>query len=368
MKPLRRLGIGYIATISGIEFTNIALYFVIGSYYGLLGIILIAILMLPIIYLQEFITYLSIKKKSNMYSLMKNYAHRVVPIYYMSIYISSSLIAFINLYVLSIIYSNIFGGSWLGYILLLIISLYLIETRNSYVSRFEKTLVYLSVFLTLYLVSAARIIIIKGFSIPLMGSRELTPYVLIALFGALASPYSLVLQEDSRDSSDLLLGYLYGVLIGSSIAITGYFMYSSSGGFSILSLLRIMNNDMLTMYLIIAGLSATVFLATLSVMRVNDVIFRRLSLSRNHGVHGYMDLFTYIIYSIILSLYSRFSSYTVINAVIDMSFIVGVFTGLNIVLLLALYARCEKEKNLDWFLNFAGLSSITVVFILALFF
>lgn len=367
MKPLRRLGIGYIATISGIEFTNIALYFVIGSYYGLFGIILIAILMLPIIYLQEFITYLSVKKKSDMYSLMRNYVRRVAPIYYVSIYVSSSLIAFINLYVLSTIYSNIFGGSWLGYMLLLIISLHLIGTRNSHIPRFEKILVYLSVFLTLYLVSAVRLMVMNGFSISFTRSHELTPYVLIALFGALASPYSLVLQEDSRNSDDLLLGYFYGVLIGSSIAITGYFIYSS-GGFSILSLLQAMNNDMLTIYLIMAGLSATVFLATLSVIRVNQIIFRRLSPSSSHGVHGYMDLFTLILFSIILSLYSRFSSYTVINAVVDMSFIVGVFTGLDIVLLLILYVRCEKEKNLDWFLNFAGLSSVTAVFILALFF
>ncbi len=81
------------ATLSGIEVTNIGLYLVVGRYYGYLGLILIAVLFIPMIYLQETISYL------------KSINNKVVPggvsgfSYYVSALIGSIFILLINSYV-----------------------------------------------------------------------------------------------------------------------------------------------------------------------------------------------------------------------------------------------------------------------------
>ncbi len=310
------------ATLSGIEVTNIGLYLVVGRYYGYLGLSLIAILFIPMIYLQETISYL------------KTINREVVPrgvsslLYYTFALIGSLFILLINSYVYASILHSLFHIPIFATLFFYLIIVFIISNNEAVNKRVLELFVYGSLFLTIYVVSAFFVVYTKGFPQELP-SEYPSIYVLIALFGALSSPYSLIIQEDSNSLSDLLISYFYGVLVGLAIGILGFY---DTGSDSVFDLFAGVEYNYVLMYLLLAGLTSTVILSSISIFTTLKRIVYKMGI-RGRGGYRY-EVYTILVSYILLVAYNFMNSDDILDLITDFSFITGVSVMVLVLLLI----------------------------------
>ncbi|ADI32258.1 hypothetical protein Shell_1157 [Staphylothermus hellenicus DSM 12710] len=266
-------GPGLIAAISGIELTNIVLYMFFGAVYGFYSIIFISVMFLATIYIQQTITLLYVSLGKRLSSLIRSLSKDLFSLYRILIYISSNLILLVNILVLTYIYYLMFGGSWIPYIIVFITIMFSLANTYRFKSV-EKVLGILSILLLTYLAALVYLVINNEAStiinLSSIGARYSHYALIAALWGSIASPYSLMIQEDARSTNDLLPAYIFGVLIGTSIA---YYSYLSGINPSDIRMLIYLPLDpALSSKILLVGITATVILASISILLTSSAI------------------------------------------------------------------------------------------------
>ncbi|MCD6300658.1 MAG: hypothetical protein J7L82_01145 [Staphylothermus sp.] len=276
MNPLKNLRAGFIATISGIEITNILLYALFGYYYGLTSVFYIGVMFLASIFVQQVLALAQYVTRSKTIDLLKTKSKKLYYLYTISLYSASNILLLANLLFISMLYEKLLGGSWIAYSILILILVFSITSSKINKTRVEKILIYLSFLLLIY--PLVFIIDIVDYSIlhthmPLSINsvkEGFSSYILLsALWGAMASPYSMVIQEDSSNINELWYGFLFGTIIGFSISLHFYINQIPVNGIS--SLLNLPYSA-ITSKLIIIGLTSTVVLALMSIFVSNSAL------------------------------------------------------------------------------------------------
>ena len=255
-KIMKNLGPGFIAVLSGIELTNVFMYMLFGRLYGLIGVLLVTISIIPMIFIQEAITVPKILYGTTPSSYLLRHRRKTGIFYLVTIYFGSLLVLLVNAIIISVLLSNLFGGSWLPYLLLVVLVASLIPGNSRIGRSIEKILAGLSLFLLIYFV--AFIISLFHGSVDRMLSYS-TPSLLmiIALWGAASSPYSMLVQEDDDNLGDLRLSLLVSIIIGFSISGIASITNIRT---SIIGALALTSQNYYS-YLVIIGLISTTILA-----------------------------------------------------------------------------------------------------------
>lgn len=266
-------GPGLIAAISGIELTNIVLYMFFGTLYGFYSVIFISVMFLATIYIQQTITLLYVSLGKRLSSLIRSLSKALFNLYRILIYISSNLILLVNILILTYIYYLMLGGSWVPYIIVFITIIFSLANTYKFKS-IEKILSILSILLLTYLVALIYLVINKEstniIDASIIGARYSHYALIAALWGSIASPYSLIIQEDAKSTNDLLPAYIFGVLIGTSIAYYSYL--SGINPSDIRMLIYLPLNPILSSKILLIGITATVILASISILLTSSAI------------------------------------------------------------------------------------------------
>ncbi len=371
----RNLRAGFIATISGIEITNILLYAIFGYYYGLMSIFYIAVMFLASIFIQQVLALSQFITEAKTIDLLRNKSKKLFYLYTIPLYSASNILLLANLLFISILYEKLFGGSWIAYALIILILSFSITSNRINKSRAEKILVYSSLLLLIYLLTFIIDIIEYGVAqihTPLSNrgtEEQFSSFVLLsALWGAMASPYSMIIQEDSSNINELWYGFLFGTLIGFSISF--HFYINNIPVNSIESLLK-MPYSAITSKLIIIGLTSTVILALMSIFMSNSAL---LSWDKNVLKPRYFVSITLLLLiiaaivlissPIILGVYNIET--LLIQLIVYSSSIVGLFISISLFPIILLYIDMYREKQMFRTSILLNTSVLMIVFILTL--
>ena len=150
MNPLKNLRAGFIATISGIEITNILLYALFGYYYGLTSVFYIGVMFLASIFVQQVLALAQYVTRSKTIDLLKTKSKKLYYLYTISLYSASNILLLANLLFISMLYEKLLGGSWIAYSILILILVFSITSSKINKTRVEKILIYLSFLLLIY--------------------------------------------------------------------------------------------------------------------------------------------------------------------------------------------------------------------------
>ncbi len=367
MSFIKRLGKGFIATMSGIEITNIGMYIVIGQNTGYLSLLFISLMFIPIIYIQQIITMITLMEKKRFHELIGTLSYG--RIYYGLIYIASVLILFINLYILSLIIKNILNIHWLYIYQLILISSFVLAFNNRF-RNYEKILIYLSTLLLIYVFAAILSIYHNGFKSDVI-KPYISGFILLALWGAVSSPYSLVLQELTKEIDDLVPAYFYSVLIGSSIAIYGLYVGKDASFPGVFMSIPYLSN--VTSIFVLVGLLSSVILASIVIHKTLYIVLKyRFNYPAKRDVTSNRLLYVYFlsqfIAPIILNIFIKKLYLKPLNVLVTTSSLIGLLSLLSLIPLLILIHKLYtlNPSSIFYKLNFIGLLTIVVVFGLSL--
>ncbi len=341
-KLMRKIGYGYVATISGIEATNIGLYLVMGSSYGLMGLLLIPILFLSVAYLQEVVTYMRGFDDTP-------YEKSVVGLaYYTMVILGSVFVLLANTITLSLVVRNILGIPATVFALFYLVAMYAFTINKRIMENLLRVFIVGSIALTVY-PAAAIYLVISGGTPQLTVGNFPSFYVLVALFGALSSPYSLVLQEESNTLFDLGVGYVYGVILGVSIGLIGIyrgasdpFILAANGG-----LLEIM---------VVIGLFSTVSLAIAS-------IYKSITLSAERLGRGTVWGSRYVMYLLVISILFMISGLRLnlysglLDVITEYSFLIGMCMVVSTAIMTYRFVVLREIPKTSRILNAVALTS-----------
>ncbi len=273
----RVLGHGFLAAIAGIEITNIVIFTKLGAVYGVLGFLLTIIFVLPIAYLQQVVI---IPRKIYGRSLLDELyltSQRNYKLYLYTIYLSSILTLIINIIGISIIFSIIIGSKWIYYGLLFIVLIWILDGMWKS-KNIDKFFLILSMVLMIYIVLFIFELPILG-RIDVEGLGEKLSYIdLLALWGAAAAPYSLIIQDlGSEDYISIYAGALSSIFIGISIAFVAYASMYPISRFNILhTLIPFYRFSGSIIHIYALGVFGSVVLASISIVLTLKIIIRRL--------------------------------------------------------------------------------------------
>ncbi len=369
----RNLRAGFIATISGIEITNILLYALFGYYYGLMSIFYIAVMFLASIFIQQVLALSQYITKAKTIDLLRNKSKKLYYLYTIPLYSASNILLLANLLFISILYEKLLGGSWIAYSLIILILSFSIISNRTNRTRAEKILVYSSLLLLVYLLAFIIDVLEHGISqihMPLSNKdmeEQFSSYVLLsALWGAMASPYSMIIQEDSSNINELWYGFLFGILIGFSISL--HFYINNIPVNSIGSLLNLPYSA-ITSKLIIIGLTSTVILALMSIFVSNSAL---LSWDKSVLKPRYFVSITLLLLvitsivlissPIILGIYNVEA--LLIKLVVYSSSIVGLLVSISLFPIIFLYIIMYREKQILRTSILLNTSVLMIVFLL----
>ncbi len=294
-------GIGFIASIAGIELTNIIVFSRLGLLYGVYSFILIVLAILPLIYLQQVVSIPYIMSKNDLHNGLVVLSKKLHSIYLYSIYFASILTIVVNIIGLSMVYSYVLGSKWIYYSILFIVIVWAISINKLFELKTIRVLTILSITLVVVYI----ILLINNLPYIMSSSLEyksISFIDMLALWGAVAAPYSLYMQvietnNSSSDLRDIYVGGLFNIVIGIAIASTPYAV-NSLNNYSlehVIGPFRVMGFLSITSYMI--GLTSSVLLASLSIEYVVSDI---LSLSNRLYRYSVRGLLNYLLLSLIV--------------------------------------------------------------------
>ncbi len=358
-KLLKNLGPGFIAVLSGIELTNVFMYMLFGKLYGVIGIALVIASIIPMIFVQEAITVPKILYGTTPSSYLLTHRKKLGMLYLITIYFGSLLILLINAIIISILLSNLFGGSWLPYLLIVVLISSLIPGNNRIGIYIEKILAILSLFLMIYFIAFIVSILdhpptdLFSYSIPSL-------MMIIALWGAASSPYSMLVQEDDNELGDLKLSLFVSIIISLSIsgvaAITGLHT-------DIISALTLTSHGLYS-YLLLVGLISTTILALSTIfITVGRIISGSLQVLRARTNEISQVFYSIIAFMFILSCIIIYVGWNMLeNLVIMGSALIGVISTIAMYPLLIYYLDIYlASRNRLIAYNMLGLAATTAV-------
>ncbi len=365
-KIMKNLGPGFIAVLSGIELTNVFMYMLFGRLYGLIGVLLVTISIIPMIFVQEAITVPKILYGTTPSSYLLTHRRKTGVFYLVTIYFGSLLVLFVNAIIISVLLSNLFGGSWLPYLLLVVLVASLIPGNSRIGRSIEKILAGLSLFLLIYFV--AFIISLFHGSVDRMLSYS-TPSLLmiIALWGAASSPYSMLVQEDDDDLGDLRLSLLVSIII--SFSISGIASIANIQT-NIIGALALASQDYYS-YLVIIGLISTTILAMSTIfVTVGRIISGSIKVLKTRVSEISQVFYSVVAFIFILSCVIAYVGHSALEElVIFGSAFIGIISTIAMYpLLIYYYDIYTASKNRVIGINLVGLLATVIVLTLIILF
>ena len=365
-KIMKNLGPGFIAVLSGIELTNVFMYMLFGRLYGLIGVLLVTISIIPMIFIQEAITVPKILYGTTPSSYLLRHRRKTGIFYLVTIYFGSLLVLLVNAIIISVLLSNLFGGSWLPYLLLVVLVASLIPGNSRIGRSIEKILAGLSLFLLIYFV--AFIISLFHGSVDRMLSYS-TPSLLmiIALWGAASSPYSMLVQEDDDDLGDLRLSLLVSIII--SFSISGIASIANIQT-NIIGALALASQDYYS-YLVIIGLISTTILAMSTIfVTVGRIISGSIKVLKTRVSEISQVFYSVVAFIFILSCVIAYVGHSALEElVIFGSAFIGIISTIAMYpLLIYYYDIYTASKNRVIGINLVGLLATVIVLTLIILF
>ncbi len=367
MSRKRRFGAGFIAVISGIELTNVVIYFVVGEKFGILSPLLIAALFIPAIYMQQVITIPKLIYSKTFREVLSSQNYFMKNLYELAIYMSSGIILLVNVIAISLILSLVLGGKWFPYTLIVLLISYLLVSGRKAGKFVEKILMLLSLCLLVYVLALIMLIVDDFPSIfnqQLNHSFVLDFALLTALWGAVASPYSLILQEEADELEELWIAYFFGVAISASISL--YAFFAGIRSVDIRALFEISLLGKISSYAIVAGLLATVILSSSSIITtISSILGRDKTVFTSKYRESLIIVLSIIAGFFILSTLVLLTSTNIFNSIIKLtiyaSIFIGILTTLTLVPILYCFYRLWSSSRIKVFLvNIIGISTILV--------
>lgn len=365
MPRTRKIGAGFIAVISGIELTNVVIYFVVGEKFGILSPLLIAASFIPAIYMQQVITIPKLIYSKTFREVLSTQNYFMKNLYELAIYLSSGIILLVNVIAISLILSLVLGGKWFPYTLIVLLVSYLLVSGRKAGKFVEKILMGLSLCLLVYVLALIMLIIDEFPSIfnqYLSRGFVLDFALMTALWGAVASPYSLILQEEADELGELWIAYFFGVAISASISL--YAFFAGIRSVDIRALFEISLLGKISSYAIVAGLLATVILSSSSIITAissildgNKIVFTSKYRESLIVVLSIITGFFMMPALVLLTNIDIFNG--IIKLTIYASIFIGVLTTLTLVpILYCFYKLWSSSRNKIFLVNIIGLSTI----------
>ncbi len=266
----RVLGRGFVATLAGLEITNIIVYSRLGALYGAYGFIMVAAASIPVAYLQEIIVLPGRSLFTYMAGNRRVYAATLI-----SIYLASLITLLVNVIGLSALLSHIYGVSWLPLSIILLATTWAIAL-SGHRRLLEKALTGLALGLGVYVAAYIAETGIRGFT---LAGKPPGYYDTLLLWGAAAAPYSLVMQGDERGEgfTDVYAGLFSTIAVGVAVAgLSASLLYPSPDPGLLVVVKPFTMLHPVAMMLFLAGLVASVVLASVSIYVAGDEVLRRL--------------------------------------------------------------------------------------------
>lgn len=365
MPRTRKIGAGFIAVISGIELTNVVIYFVVGEKFGILSPLLIAASFIPAIYMQQVITIPKLIYSKTFREVLSTQNYFMKNLYELAIYLSSGIILLVNVIAISLILSLVLGGKWFPYTLIVLLVSYLLVSGRKAGKFVEKILMGLSLCLLVYVLALIMLIVDEFPSIfnqYLSRGFVLDFALMTALWGAVASPYSLILQEEADELGELWIAYFFGVAISASISL--YAFFAGIRSVDIRALFEISLLGKISSYAIVAGLLATVILSSSSIITAissildgNKIVFTSKYRESLIVVLSIITGFFMMPALVLLTNIDIFNG--IIKLTIYASIFIGVLTTLTLVpILYCFYKLWSSSRNKIFLVNIIGLSTI----------
>ncbi len=362
---LKTLGPGFIAALSGFEITNIVVFMRLGAVYGFSGFIIAALMILPLTYLQQVILLAINMPNENILVFLKK--HRLLSLVFCYTISSAGLFtAYANLIGISIILSIIYGSYWIHYAILFIAIIWLVLSKTTLTSRILKILSFASLFLLVYValfILNASKLIKKPLAFEPIGYFDL-----LALWGASAAPYSIIIQMVDKESNyeSIYAGALTTTIISISVASIGFiYLYPANTFIVADSLKPIFLFGRLTLIVYSIGLCSVVFLTLTSIYTASRIMTEEISCAktiRMDAIFNYMLLLgvflTFIIEHLTLV---REEEVLYTSLIISSSAIIGVlFTGPLIVITLFYTISWLKCRENIYLVNMIYLLVLTI--------
>jgi len=362
-------GHGFLASVAGIEITNIIVFTKLGAVYGVPGFVLTMIFLLPVAYLQQLIV---LPRKLYGYSLiddMRATSQFSYKVYLYTIYVASILTFMVNIIGLSVILSIVIGSKWIYYGLLIIALIWILDTvwKSKGV---EKIFLILSMVLMIY-------IVLFFIELPVMGSvnileldKPISCIDLLALWGAAAAPYSLIIQDlGDEDYASIYIGTMSSMFIGLSISFVAYTIIYPVDEFSIIHTLEpFYNMGSLIVPVYTLGLFSSIVLALMSIILTLRIIYRKLYLRTIFLANNFIE---YLLLAIMVStvplaiLFGVDDILLYTELIIYGSMVIGFLFSLTVLALFIYYLRKSlRNKESILIFNTVFLGILTIVSLL----
>ena len=277
---IKYIGPGFIATLAGLEITNVVIFTKIGAVYGITGFIIATLMVLPLTYLQQVIQLPIITTGNSIFLYLRRKKPRLWLFTLTTIYIASIITLLVNIIGLAIILSILIGGSWAYYSMLITTVIWAIYSNSDIKGKVNTVLSLLSIFLIIYV---ALFII----HLPTILSRPIVLekigfFDILALWGAAASPYSLLMIGESReDLKGIYVGSVALALIGIAIASVGYIYLYPSPYFTIGDSIKpLYSLGVIPTIIYIIGISSSVLLAGLAILSTCKSMLIKILITR----------------------------------------------------------------------------------------
>ncbi len=368
---LKAFGTGFIAAVSGIEITNIAVFSHLGINYGVFSFLLIVLAIIPLTYLQQIVLLPSRILRINLHMGLRNYSFLLYRVYVYSIYLASMLTLIVNIIGISIIYQGITNIKWIYYMILFTAVIWSIVNNRVNTRKFMKILTITASLLCVYIVITINNLARMNYSLALEIPSKISFIEILALWGAIAAPYSLYLQVIEEESAsenytDIYLGAFFNTVIGVSIASTAYTTIKTSDlGETTLILNPFMKIDGFLSILYIIGVTSSVLLASLTIEYVaTRIINRHYEYSGRGSTLLNHLLAAAIVVTLFYSIATKIYHISYINIVLVLSALIGVLFTTSIITLTIYFLSISKRKKV-FMVNgfFLTLISILLIFV-----
>ncbi|MCS7128851.1 MAG: hypothetical protein RMI83_06275 [Desulfurococcaceae archaeon] len=360
LKP--KYAMGLISFISGIELTNVVILTMFGALYGYIGLILSLAALAPFTYLQQAIAIFGKTFGKPPSSALADLSKWLQWLYLDLVIASSLIILFVNIASFSAIASSVIGGSWLHYALLLTGCIMAVGNtdRSGILSKATYlSLITISLYLLVLAVNSSKLG--TAWSKP---SVEIDFKMLLALLGASASPYSLLIQEGEACEKGVYLGSILGAFISLTVVSVSILTLHPATAFYVSDIVKPFNSlSYIAKYAYLLSIASTVLLSSISIILACSSIALRTA-----GLRGFYKCKSIInglaiLMIVITALISRAeTSELLTQAVVAGTAIVGALTSPMLMLLAACFMNAWVKRGLKFFaLNSLALLIISLV-------
>ncbi len=349
LKP--KYAISLVSFISGIELTNIVVLTMFGALYGYVGLLLSVAALAPFIYLQQAIAVFGKtfgKSPSNALADLGKWLQWL----YLDLAVASSLvILFVNIASFSAIASSIIGGSWLHYALLLTGCIMAFGSA-------DKDMI-LSKAACLSLITILLYLVVLALNAPKLGAAWSEPpldvdfRMFLALLGASASPYSLLIQESETSEKGVYLASVMGALISLAVVSVSMLALHPSTAFYVSDVVKPFNSlSCVAKYAYLLGIASTVLLSSTSIiLACSSTALRTVGLRRFHTcksiINGLVVLM--IVLTALINRAGAGALELLTQAVVVGAAIVGALASPMLMLLAACFMNAWVKRGLKFY-------------------